>query len=67
MEAEAIVEAGRTEDVKLLLLRSNLKEEDMATVEMLLAKKDVEMAKAMEEKHKAIAAMAAVRLRRTRG
>ena len=58
-EDEAIfVEAGRTEDAKLLRLRSNIPEEDMATVEALLAEtiadKDAETAKAMEEKDKAL-------------
>ena len=36
VEDEAIVDAGRTENAKLLLLRANLKEEDMAMVETLL-------------------------------
>lgn len=49
-EDEAIVEAGRTEDVRLLRLRSNKKEQDMATVEEIVAETIAEKDKAMAEK-----------------
>ena len=47
---EAIVDAGRTEGVKLLRLRANLQEEDMTFVETLLAEKDTEREQAIVEK-----------------
>ena len=67
VEDEAIVDAGRTEDVRLLRLRADLDEESMTTVEEIAAEKDEAMGERdqamtkVAEKDKVIAEMVAER------